>query len=401
MGFVVTREKHFIKFEDHTLVKHALLKAYLKRWATILTGGQARSAFQTVWFVDAFAGAGSDREGNPGSPVLAATIAQAINESLGRDAVRVLAIEQHEKRCAELKSALSSFPAVVVRNGTLEDRIDRFLSFTSNAPTLFFLDPFGLDGLDNSVMRRALRGKHNEIFALFTDEGAVRLRGKANAQPPTTAPAKQVSLFYGSDYEAADAERSRREVENCLRGHKSSPHAKQILDRVFGSSLWEDQIAQTPVKGRQRRFTELFEQMLKDIGASYVLRFNIETSAGRHKYFLMHASKSPSAFRAMKEAISATRKQQCAAAMKPQSLFTVVSLDQQNLVAELRRAFAGRTVRWTEGGDRSEVSVKGYLLYQTQLCPDEFEGVKQTLHDTGLTVSEKGKDLRPLRFTFP
>lgn len=56
---------HFELFESHTILKHLILDKYLKRWAAKLL-----SRWDEIWFVDAFAGEGCDRHGNPGSPLI-------------------------------------------------------------------------------------------------------------------------------------------------------------------------------------------------------------------------------------------------------------------------------------------------------------------------------------------
>lgn len=68
------REDHFEEFQGHTLLKHLILDKYLKAWANKLL--QWGAAGSRVWFVDAFAGEGADKKGNPGSPLIAAKMAR-------------------------------------------------------------------------------------------------------------------------------------------------------------------------------------------------------------------------------------------------------------------------------------------------------------------------------------
>ena len=46
--------QHFEQFKDHTLLKHAILRAYLERWARILLSAKAGN--HDVVFIDCFAG---------------------------------------------------------------------------------------------------------------------------------------------------------------------------------------------------------------------------------------------------------------------------------------------------------------------------------------------------------
>lgn len=64
------------KIEQHTLVKHAILKAYLDAWFPILGG-----TYLKLVYVDGFAGPGLYEEGQIGSPVIA--IETALRHKLG------------------------------------------------------------------------------------------------------------------------------------------------------------------------------------------------------------------------------------------------------------------------------------------------------------------------------
>src|SRR5690349_12113633 len=102
------KETHFEQFEEHTLLKHYLLEAYIKRWATILLG----RGYRRVWYIDAFAGAGRDTTGRPGSPVIAAEIAVRVNAEqfpsgvTAKTGMRVLAIESKHEWFESLKDQM-------------------------------------------------------------------------------------------------------------------------------------------------------------------------------------------------------------------------------------------------------------------------------------------------------
>lgn len=314
------RKNHFERFEDHTRLKHFLLDVYLKQWAVILA-----AKFPRTWFVDAFAGAGRDTTGTPGSPVIAAGIAREINaEKYGIAAgatlpaakgMRVIAIEADRKRYERLVDSMRPYtgetlPVVAhVREGTLPSLLDRMLGHVKTDPALYFLDPFGVDGLDAAVLPRLLQGPHAEILLLFSDEGAVRLAGKAGANVPTheellAERARDHGLFgLVPDLNAELAAADRLAVDRVLAGHASNGRADEILDRAFGGHAWRAAIDATDREDRQERFIDLYEDLLRHAGAAHVLRFAVSTEARRHKYTLLHASKQVRAFAAMKDAM--------------------------------------------------------------------------------------------------
>jgi three-Cys-motif partner protein len=145
---MTSRAKHFTAFGDHTLLKHAILQAYLQAWGFKLLGwGTAGDA---VFFVDGFAGAGQDKNRNPGSPIIACRIAQQVRAhfaKLGR-VVRmgVIAVESSRRNHEILSALLAPFDrvesgSVRVLLGSVSDHMDEIARETGVSPTLVFLRP--------------------------------------------------------------------------------------------------------------------------------------------------------------------------------------------------------------------------------------------------------------------
>lgn len=426
----VTRKKHFERFEDHTRLKHFLLEAYLKQWATILA-----RRFPRLWFIDAFAGAGRDRTGAPGSPVIAAEVARAVAEThfgapigtaLGRDrGLRVVAIEADHGRYLRLRDVLRPFgtePPIVAfpREGTLPPYLDDLLRHIGSDPALYFLDPFGVEGLDAAVLPRLLNAPHAEILVLFSDEGAVRLAGKAGAVVPTReellAARRRDPSMFGDEWDAELAAADRRAVDLVLAGHASNARADEILGRAFGDTPWRATIDATPQEERRERFVDLYEGLLCRSGAEHVLRFRVTTGAGRHKYTLLHASKQVRAFAAMKDAMHRARAKRQPDAPDA-SLFDCLDSSESSVAnggppevdtattreatqvaaaaATVARHFAGRSgVRWT--GGYSDDTVQAYARDHTPLLIHQFEALQQALERRGHLTRR-----RPIEYTFP
>jgi len=381
------RAKHFGEFKDHTLLKHYLLESYVKAWATIL---MTRGGFRRVWFVDAFAGAGCDSQGRDGSPLIAAKIAEAVNREAFPEGItietgmHVLAIEADRDRYARLVQCLEPYTSradqlAIVREGTLDERLDKFLQFVKQDPVLYFLDPFGIDGLSTEVLDRVLRAPRSEVLALFADEGAVRLYGKVTAEPDegreVDLARAQTSLLGEEDHARSVAEAEQRARRRAA-GHKSNPRAEEILKRALGGDWWMPLIDTTPPEARQRRFRDCYVTVLRQHGASYVLPFSVDTDQGRHKYFLLHGSKQAAAFVAMKDAMDRARKRQAERRGTVTLLGElIVETDIGEAADRVAAHFAGRTVRWT-GLKPLRDSVKGFALEATDIWMHELEALQ-------------------------
>jgi three-Cys-motif partner protein len=408
----MTRKTHFGVFKPHTLTKHAILDAYLKAWATILV-----PRFGAVWFVDAFAGEGRDDVGHPGSPLIAAKVAEQINAKhfpagiTRHKGMRLIAFEAEHDRFLSLDKVMSAYVAepwhqgtALVREGTLEEKLEPVLKTLENAPTLFFLDPFGIDGLSAAVLPSLLAPPQNELLILFSDEGAVRLAGKVRAgRPDANAMISRAegsvpdSLFGREETEALRAEK-RTEAKRSAAGHKSNEDAERILDTAFGGGWWRTIIDGTPDELRQAKFVELYEAMLERFGASHRLRFSIDTPDGRHKYFLIHASKNKRAYAAMKDAMHRARKTKAESAIAPSLLdHLITDTNVEDVATTIARQFAGKRVRW----QGEHPSVRGFAIDDTPLWYHELEALKAELLRRGYTeLNERGKPKSPLAFNF-
>lgn len=415
----MTRRDHFERFEDHTRLKHFLLDVYLKQWATILVGSRGRSVRGLrLWVVDAFAGAGRDDEGAPGSPVIAAEIAVRINAEYfesplpSNQGMRVIAIESDPLMYGRLTETMKPYvgdPAVaIVRTGTLQERLGPLLEYIHGDPVFFFIDPFGVDGLDAALLPRLLQPPKSEILLLFSDEGAARLSGKAGAVVPTreallVARRSNPSLF-GEEFDSRLIAADRLAVDRVLAGHASNPRAREILHAAFGGEWWRPIIAATPKDLRQTKFIELYEGVLRSAGATYVLRFDVSTNTGRHKYTLIHASKHKRAFAAMKDAMHRARRlgrreatetffeQEVGALDHCMTMDSAADLN--TVVDSISRHFAGREVRWT--GEYSSDTVYAHLRDETPLLFHEFDQVQRALENRVHVVRK-----RPLTYCFP
>jgi three-Cys-motif partner protein len=382
---------HFSEFEPHTILKHLVLEAYLVMWARMLL--LRSGAGDILYVIDGCAGAGMDDVGNHGSPIRAARLAEQVRgqmkEQFSRDvSVRLIAIEPHHGRCKQLRANLGPFGSTArVLKGTLAEHMDALLNEVGIAPTLWFIDPYGLAPIDAGLLARALQGPNNEILALFADEGAIRHFGAVAAELPdvereVALRTEQPSLFDTPDDAAARTAKVRREVEQSATALTlTKTRAEEILTTALGSNRWRAEINRTPSAERRARFVELFEECLRERGAAYVLPFAVRNEKRRVAYQLVHASKSPHGFTTMKEAIrEALGKAPVSEAVAEQMRFDQRSrLSTAQLLQWVLERFANQEIPWTDEKIGS-IGVRTAVLRDTLAFPgEELEALKAAL----------------------
>lgn len=393
------RDRHFEEFREHTRLKHLILSTYLRAWGMILL-----RFWDKIWFVDAFAGAGQDERGNPGSPLIAVRTAHELRQDWQqREPSRprrlsVVAIEKDHNRFEELNRLLAEFtaasadPRAYVREGSLEAYADGLLSHIATAPTLYFLDPCGVDGLQADLLPRLLAGEHNEIFALFSDTGATRLVGVLTTEDVDVDSAiargmMQRNLFEElnreEEEELRQAAENRSDALDCTR-----PVAQRILTEALGSGDWLQEIEATPVHERPIRFVQLFMELLIAAGARFVIALPMYDSSARRIYTLVHASKSPTAFEEMKGAMSYGLKHGGLPDDVRAIMTRALETDLDQAAQAIAQHFAGREVPWTSD-DNSVDSVKRFATQHTAVFPPQLTALRQKLETLGLRIPGK------------
>ncbi|HEY0019827.1 MAG TPA: three-Cys-motif partner protein TcmP [Longimicrobium sp.] len=207
--------------------------------------------------------------------------------------VQVVAIEKDRARYAQLEQIVQTFGG---RHqawcGTLGDHIARLEPEFSTTPTLFFIDPFGLNPLQAEVVRRALRGTHNEVLLLFADQAALRHIGAAAAMDASDE--QPLSLF---DEDATlQAPAASRELQ------VTADAANRIMNAAFGDDRWRA-VMRHPAQSRRQALVEMYGELLESMGAKRVLSLPMIGKGSRLKYHLMFATKSGKGYEVMKDSV--------------------------------------------------------------------------------------------------
>ena len=376
--------EHFDGFGPHSRYKHLVLKTYFEMWGRKLLLGRPERT--RVVYVDACAGRGVDETGVEGSPVIAAVAAADAADQLatmpggaGKHVI-VLAIEKAPKHYRALAGNLADFgPDVRALNGMLGDYLPAIKREFGDAPTLYFIDPFGVEPLHADAVRRALTGPKNEVLLLFHGQAALRHFGAVTKVETKTMGKLRRRRAEPSLFDDLDAEELATLEPAAKRSGAAladtQERSGEILNAAFGSTAWADEIGLTPQAERRAKVLSLYCELLASFGAHFILSFPVRKATGEHAYTLIHASKSVHARRTMQDAVTYALNH---ATFMPEVVLDAMRDDLRTdlaPVAEVVKArWAGKEALWTP-----ENGIKWFVLDTTSVWPFQLPELKALL----------------------
>ncbi|OBB22131.1 three-Cys-motif partner protein TcmP [Mycolicibacterium elephantis] len=250
--------------EPHTKAKHELLTRYLNAWFPILASWNTK-----VLFIDGFAGPGTYKGGEPGSPLLAIGAANQQERFLRNSKVMFLFNESEKERHDELQGRLELIKdelpdnfELFLEHGEFVDLARRIVDdrgTRSLVPTFAFVDPFGWAGVPLDLIATLVRDTRSELFILFSYNSLNRWITHKKQQ------ANMQALFGCDDYLRADG--------------MNPADRKEFL-------------------------ASLYERQLKAIGKfEYISRFEMIEKSGRTSYFLYHCTRNLKGLEVMRSAM--------------------------------------------------------------------------------------------------
>ena len=396
---MTSHDDHFDAFEPHTLLKHSILDAYLIRWALKILRFRRHGA--RVCYVDGFAGAGHDKKGNLGSPAIACRIAAQIRAILAPEIpeahMAIVVVEARRLWFDELTRYLEPFARsrpeeLRAFKGDVNAHLDAILAFAGTAPTFFFLDPFGIKGLDAAAFPRMLANPGSEIFALFSHIGAARLRRVIQPEDSDLAARLARTRIEPALFPELDEREQTSALEEYARRQElRAPTAKkadQHLTRAVDDPAWQDKVEGLSNEEAGAQLLEEFCDRLRKARAEHVLVLPIRDENGVEKHCLIHASKSRSGAKTMKEEVSRVLNK--ADTNAGALLRTQLSVDVGRLADEICAQFAGRTMSWSNDGDGE--SVKSFALRVTAIFGFQCNELKTALRERGVLAKVSKRD---------
>lgn len=165
-------EEFFGDLKEWSERKLNILSQYLDPFVKILGSGPKISH---VYYVDAFAGKGIYQDGSLGSAMRAAQLASSYRSAGKSYQLKCINIEADPENFSNLQTSTQVYGDLVQNfAGTFAENVDQVLSVITGSPALFFLDPFGVKGMDWDLLRRVIhRGNATDFWIRF-DHGTVR-----------------------------------------------------------------------------------------------------------------------------------------------------------------------------------------------------------------------------------
>lgn len=241
-----------------------LLQKYLDPFVKILGSTYAGN---DVYYVDGFAGAGIYGDGAKGSPLRAAELAQEYEQAGKQYRLKCINVEANPTIFANLQTNTRDFASVTNMAGEFSQVVDTVLAQIGSNPALFFLDPFGIKGIDwETVAKIAARRSPTDLWIRFDYQIAFRLAGfygKEDARAESNL--DLLSKTYGIS--------DRNFLYQSLQGSNSVQENKQNAVALYAAQLER-------VYRQKRRF---------GFSAPYLIR----SLEGQEKYFLVFATGHP------------------------------------------------------------------------------------------------------------
>lgn len=304
--------------DPHTKAKHVLLQRYLHAWLPIISRTSGR-----VVFIDGFSGPGVYEGGEEGSPVIAlrALTDHAHKQSISA-AVQFLFFEADKARADRLESVIEPMLPLLPPGATVSVMHGEYATLLSKAldelesdgkrlaPSLVFIDPFGVSGLPMSLVRRVLATRSCEVL---------------------------INVMTG-----------------YIHRFVASPEFEAHLDLIYGTDQWRDA---RHLAGAERieRLRRLYLDELSRPGvtgrAEFVRMFSMLNTKNQPIYDLVFATNHPLGIDRMKDAmwkVDPTGGERFSDATDP-SQATILSDGEAHdagLIAMLRDSFSGQTVNW-------------------------------------------------------
>ena len=153
-----------------SLKKHRIVTKYAAGWENIILP-KALTKEGEIWHIDLYSGPGKYKDGTESIPLL--ILRHAIATPALHDTLRTIFNDENRAFTRELEGYIAALPGInqlryqpVVRNYRVgKDLIPRIQRI--NAPTLFFADPWGYEGVSIDLIKAALSHWGSDFLVFF------------------------------------------------------------------------------------------------------------------------------------------------------------------------------------------------------------------------------------------
>jgi three-Cys-motif partner protein len=164
----MSNSSFFNEQKEQSLVKATITKKYFDVWASIITSTQDNNTLHygkkddRIAYIDLFAGPGRYKDGSSSTPIM--VLEKAIQNEKFKERLVTIFNDKDENNSRTLETEIKGVKNIdllrykpKVYNEEVGSRIIRMFESTKLVPTLFFVDPWGYEGLSlrliNSVVK--------------------------------------------------------------------------------------------------------------------------------------------------------------------------------------------------------------------------------------------------------
>jgi three-Cys-motif partner protein len=292
-----------------------------------------RGGFETIVYIDAFAGPGRYDNGEDGSPLI------ALKAALGAHitgSMLFLFVEEQPARAEHLRALINdlalppNFVVHVEGGRQFEPAFEEFRRrHFGNAgwlpPTFAFIDPFGWTGAPFSIVRNILGQPKCEVLVTFMYE--------------------EINRFLSHRDQTAN------------------------FDTFFGWGDWREGIELAGARERNRFLHDLYLRQLRNpAGAKHARSFQMCNSSGVTDYYLFYATGSLTGLSKMKEAMWAVDPSgefTFSDATNPKQLVLLSAPRYEDLCRQILSRFANRVATVRE--------IEAFVLAETAYCQTHYK----------------------------
>jgi three-Cys-motif partner protein len=238
------RDLHRNPFDEATLDKLSLYRDYLREWLPVFMNNRS---VDTIQVFDFFAGPGIDREGNPGSPVIACDeIRRALEvDSVFSKKIKLFFNEVDKVKHSNLISCINEQKATLPRvefNAMQEDFPDAFRAWnplmhgwTAN---LLFLDQNGVKQITKAVFQDIVRLARTDFLFFISSAMINRFKEQPEIRNYVPVTNGDFARMTGTNVHRIVAEAYRRWIPDELEYYLGSFSIKKganVYGLIFGS----------------------------------------------------------------------------------------------------------------------------------------------------------------------
>jgi three-Cys-motif partner protein len=257
--------RFFDEIREQSAIKAQIVSKYFWAWARVILPTVLQRRNGKIAYIDLFAGPGRYKDGTKSTPLL--ILEKAIADSVISQWLVTIFNDVDSDNSKSLETAISELPGIeklrhkpIIRNDEVGERIVQVFESMRLVPTLFFVDPWGYQGLSLRLVNSVIKNWGCDCIFFFNYN--------------------RINMGINNEF---------------VRNH---------MDSLFGQARaigLRSRLSMLNPDEREAAIVEEISQALKEMGGDYVLPFCFKNEAGnRTSHHLIFVSKHFKGYEIMK-----------------------------------------------------------------------------------------------------